>query len=258
MSTLFLPLFLPVSLFFFFSPLLSLHKSHLLIKEHWKRTFTGEGETTTRKDFSSPHIMVRVEETQKRERRRVVRLGARGHHRPSHSPNSMPSRCSGFPCRRRRTSRASSVVMDGTTQRPTTRVKTSSTTSSSSSSMMMMRINFTWNARDDKRTSCRSERITKRTRLLVVFKRDDATKQPILEDRKRTWSMIARTIRGKPGRVLHARGDECAHVSKGDNNNNNKREMTEARAYAHFCRRKKKTRKGSKCIENSKRRTTFS
>ena len=110
------PLFLPLfsSLFSFlpfsFSTLLSPFFCRTDIKEHWKRVHGDFGETT-RKTFSFSQLWCAWKTQQTRATTGCSPWCPRTSSSIAFSPNSMPSRCSGFPCRRRRTSRASSVVM---------------------------------------------------------------------------------------------------------------------------------------------------
>ena len=105
--------FLPFSLFFPFPFLLFFLLSFVarMIKEHWKRVHGDFGETTTRKTFSFSQLWCAWKTQQTRATTGCSPWCSRTSSSIAFSPNSMPSRCSGFPCRRRRTSRASSVVM---------------------------------------------------------------------------------------------------------------------------------------------------
>ncbi len=104
--------FLPFSLFFPFPFLLFFLLSFVarMIKEHWKRVHGDFGETTTRKTFSFSQLWCAWKTQQTRATTGCSPWCPRTSSSIAFSPNSMPSRCSGFPCRRRRTSRASSVV----------------------------------------------------------------------------------------------------------------------------------------------------
>ena len=104
--------FLPFSLFFPFPFLLFFLLSFgaRMIKEHWKRVHGDFGETT-RKTFSFSQLWCAWKMQQTRATTGCSPWCPRTSSSIAFSPNSMPSRCSGFPCRRRRTSRASSVVV---------------------------------------------------------------------------------------------------------------------------------------------------